>query len=85
MKGLIKKLERRLRGRPPLAHLSDEQVLGAIERLRRGEPSGVDILPLGMKTGFEHLSDQEILKRLEALRTQLCGGQRFDRTKKEDQ
>lgn len=77
MRHWVKALERRLgRGPRPFEHVSTEELSAALERMRRGEPSGVTILPPDVATGLESLSDEELTRRLEALRTQVTGARR---------
>ena len=77
MKSIVKKLERFWgRGGPrPFAHVPDDELLAALERIRRGQPCGITVFPgdpsAWPPSGFEHLSDAEITDRLQAVTRRL--------------
>ncbi len=80
MRNVIKKLERMLGRRTdpaPYAHLSDEEVLEALRRTQRGEPSGMNPYPGDPETwppvppDLAALSDEELMQRLQSFAAQL--------------
>lgn len=75
-KAAVRRLMERVRCGPslgPLARLTDAQLQEAVERLRRGEDSGINLAALVKADPcIAALSDAEIVRRLAALRTQIA-------------
>ena len=87
MKRRVEELEREVGSGPrPFEHVSDEELLAAIERLREGKPGGLAPFPgpaESWPTGFEDLSDDEVLARLGAVKASL-GPMRHTKSETED-
>jgi hypothetical protein len=77
MRNRIEWLEREVGAGPrPFEHATDDELRAALERLRRGEPSGLAPYPgppeSWPSSGLEHLSDDEVRGRLGAARVGLA-------------
>jgi hypothetical protein len=61
----------------PFQHLSDQQLLAGLERLRHGQPSGIHPYPGPPETWppspLDHLTDAELIERAEAMAAKLRG------------
>lgn len=78
----IRELERRARrlggGTGPLSRLTDAELMASLERLRRGEPDGVDWTRGTPDPRFASMSDEELKRQLEtvAVRMRAPGSRR---------
>lgn len=61
---------------PPFTHLSDQQLLAALDLLKAGVDVPLDPYPgVTLETGFEHLSDRELRARMQAMVAQAPSGE----------